>query len=669
MIIGTAGHIDHGKTTLVKALTGVDTDRLKEEKARGISIELGFAYAPLPTGEVLGFIDVPGHERLVHTMVAGACGIDLALLVIAADDGLMPQTYEHLEILQLLGIERSVVALTKIDRADGERLRRVERDIAAALDPTPLNGAPIFRVSATASDDPGTWQLREYLWDIARRAAGERGAARPDARRPRCLFRLAVDRIFTLRGHGTIVTGTAFAGRVHVGDTLTVMPSGLEARVRSIHAQGQSAETACGGQRCALNLAGIERREVARGDWLAQSGALSAAMRIDVRLRLLAQGDRSLSAWFPVHFHSGAAHRIAHVVPLDVESLRPGEQARVQLVFDRAVCCAPGDRFIVRDAAAAHTLGGGVVLDPSAPARRRRSVQRLRHLDALEQIIAGRGIAALLACAPCGLTMADLVRLTGMPSECIDLSPGAIVIDAAGQQRFVLLQGTWDALKEGALAGLRRFHVERPEEAGVDTAHLRRIAAPNAPAALWRIAIEQLANEGALTRSGPWLHLPGHLTTLSEDDRTLLERVEPLLAAGGYEPAWVRDLAGIVQEPEERVRAVLRKQAKRGVVYQIVHDLFYDARAIQEMADLAAELARTRGVLEAAHFRDALGIGRKRAIQILEFFDRLGFTRRVRNVHVLRDDCGWRAEELRKAPAPGGATGLQTREGAPDASW
>ena len=669
MIIGTAGHIDHGKTTLVKALTGVDTDRLKEEKARGISIELGFAYAPLPTGEVLGFIDVPGHERLVHTMVAGACGLDLALLVIAADDGMMPQTYEHLEILQLLGIERAVVTLTKIDRVGDERLRRVERDIAAALGPTPWNGAPIFRVNAAASDDPGTSQLREYLLDVARGEADGRGAVRPDARRPDRLFRLAVDRVFTLPGHGTVVTGTAFAGRVHVGDSLTVMPSGLEARVRSIHAQGQPAESGCGGQRCALNLAGIERREVTRGDWLAQPGALSPSTRIDVRLRLLTQGDRSLRAWFPVHFHSGAAHRVAHVVPLDAESLRPGAQARVQLVFEKAVCCAPGDRFIVRDAAAAHTLGGGVVLDPSAPARRRRSVQRLRHLDALEQIIAGRGIAALLECAPCGLTMADLVRLTGMPSACIELPPGAIVIDAAGQQRFVLLQGAWDALKERALAGSRRFHAERPEEAGVDTAHLRRIAAPNAPDALWRIAIEQLAHEGGLTRSGPWLHLPGHVATLSDDDRTLLERLEPLLTAGRYEPAWVRDLAGSVQEPEERVRAVLRKQAKRGVVYQVVHDLFYDARAIQEMADLAAELTRTRGALEAAHFRDALGIGRKRAIQILEFFDRIGYTRRVRNVHMLRDDCGWRAEELWKAHVPGGATGLQTREGASDASW
>jgi selenocysteine-specific elongation factor len=669
MIIGTAGHTDHGKTTLVRALTGVETDRLKEEKARGISIELGYAYAPLATGEVVGFIDVPGHERLVHTMVAGACGIDLALLVVAADDGLMPQTYEHLDILQLLGIERAVVALTKIDRSDGGRLRRVETDIAAALGPTPWNGAPIFRVNPVASDDPGTQLLRQYLWAAASGEAETYGAVRPGFRGPDRLFRLAVDRVFTLPGHGTIVTGTAFAGRVHVGGTLTVMPSGREVRVRSIHAQSRPAQAGCGGQRCALNLAGIERCDIARGDWLVQPGALWPSRRVDVRLRLLPQGYRGLRAWSPVHFHSAATHRVAHLVPLDAQTMPPGAEARVQLVFERAVCCAPGDRFIVRDATAARTLGGGVVLDPSAPARRRRSVERLRYLDALEQMIAGDGVTGLLDCAPWGLTMADLVRLTGAPPACIALPPGAMVIAAAGEQRFVLLQAAWDALKERALAGVRRFHAEAPEEAGLDTAHLRRIAAPNVPTALWRIVIEQLVQACTLARSGLWLHFPGHAAVLSEADRTLLERLEPLLAAGRYDPPWLRELAASLHEPEERVRAVLRTQVNRGVVYQVVHDLFYHARAIQELADLAAELTRTHGALEAAHFRDAAGIGRKRAVQILEFFDRIGYTRRVRNLHVLRDDCGWRAEELWKAHVPGGATGLQTREGAPDASW
>lgn len=669
MIIGTAGHIDHGKTTLVRALTGTDTDRLKEEKARGISIELGYAYAPLATGDVLGFIDVPGHERLVHTMVAGACGIDLALVVIAADDGMMPQTYEHLDILELLGVERAVVALTKIDRVDEAQLRGVETDIAVALGRTPWNGAPIFRVNAVAPDDPGSLQLRRYLWDAACADADERGTARSGARALDRLFRLAVDRVFTLSGHGTIVTGTAFAGRVHVGGTLIVMPSDREVRVRSIHTQSRPAEVGCAGQRCALNLTGIQRRDIARGDWLVEPGGLSPSSRIDVRLHLLAKGPRDLRSWSTVHFHSGAAHHIAHVVPLDAQALRPGETARAQLVFETAVCCAPGDRFIVRDAAAARTLGGGIVLDPSAPARRRRSAGRLRYLDALERMIAGEGVRELLDCAPWGLGLADLVRLTSMPAGHIVLPPGALVIDAGGQQRYVLSPAARDALTERALEGLRRFHAESPAEPGLDTGRLRRIAAPNVPADLWRCVIERLVCAGTVARSGVWLHLPGHAPALSDADQSLLERLEPLMVAGCYDPPWVRELAASVREPEERVRAVLRNQAKRGVVYQVVPDLFYHARRIRELADLAAELTRMHGTLEAAQFRDALGTGRKRTVQILEFFDRIGYTRRMRNVHVLREDCGWKAKELWKAYVPGGATGLQTQEGAADASW
>jgi selenocysteine-specific elongation factor len=281
MIIGTAGHIDHGKTTLVKALTGVDTDRLKEEKARGISIELGYAYTALPDGGVLGFIDVPGHERLVHTMVAGSTGIDLALLVIAADDGIMPQTHEHLAILNLLGITRAVVALTKVDRVDEERLRAVEADIEGLLAPTLLAGAPLFPINATRPDDPGTRALRSHLLRLATGA---------EARATRRLFRLAVDRVFTLAGHGTVVTGTVFSGAVRVGGVVEVMPAGISVRVRSLHAQGREAQVGRAGERCALNLAGIDTTVVTRGDWLADPGALAAATRLDVRLTLLAHG-------------------------------------------------------------------------------------------------------------------------------------------------------------------------------------------------------------------------------------------------------------------------------------------------------------------------------------------------------------------------------------------
>jgi selenocysteine-specific elongation factor len=632
MIVGTAGHIDHGKTTLVRALTGVDTDRLKEEKARGISIELGYAYAPLDNGAVLGFIDVPGHERLVHTMVAGACGIDFALLVIAADDGLMPQTREHLAILDLLRVPRGAVALSKVDRVDGERVRQVQAEVRAVLDTTVLRDAPIFPVDATVREDPGTASLRHYLQDVA---------ARIPARGDEGLFRLAVDRVFTLAGHGTVVTGTVFSGQIHNGDTVAVMPAGRRVRIRSIHAQNRASESGRAGERCALNLAGVEKSAISRGDWLADPRALAPTTRIDARLLLLADSRVQLKSWSPLHVHIGTAHRVAHVVLLESETLSAAESGRVQLVFDSPLCATPGDRFIARDAQAAHTVGGGVVLDPLAPPRRRRSAERLRYLAALEGMIAGEGVAPLLHQAPYGMRLSDLVRLTNQPPARISLPADSTVIDA-DRERFVLLASHWQALREHAVTALRSFHAEVPDEPGPDVGRLRRMALPHLPDALWRALIEQLAHERAVIRSGPWLHLPEHTAMLSNDDQGLARKLQPLIAAGRFDPPWVRDLAAAVREPEDRVRQVLRKLVAQGAVHQIVHDHFYDCDRVAELAAVVNALALERGAVEAARYRDAVGLGRKRAIQILEYFDRVGYTRRVRDSHVVRGDSGWK---------------------------
>jgi len=651
MIVGTAGHIDHGKTTLVRTLTGVDTDRLKEEKERGISIELGYAHTPLSGGGALGFIDVPGHERLVHTMVAGACGIDFALLVVAADDGVMPQTREHLAILELLGVTRGAVALTKIDRVDTRRRNEAEAEVRAVLGDTALREAPLFGLDATAAAHPGVEALRRHL-----REAAAATAARADDR----LFRLAVDRVFTLSGHGTVVTGTVFSGCVRSGDTLTVMPAGRRVRVRGIHAHNQAAELGRAGERCALNLAGIDKSAIARGDWLADPRLLAASTRIDVRLTLLAQSRAHLQAWTPVHVHVGTAHRLAHVVPLEPARLAAGETGHVQLVFEAPLCATPGDRFIVRDPQARHTVGGGVVLDPASPARRRRSAQRRRYLGALEQLLAGKGLTALLACASYGATMSELVRVTGRAPDDIAVPAGALTV-AGGEERWVLLPERWQAMRMGALAAIGRFHAEVPDEPGPDLGRLRRMSFPDMPAPLWRALIEELVRERRLEKSGAWLHLPEHAVTLSAADQQLARKLEPLLTAGGFDPPWVRDLAATLHEPEERVRAVLRKQVARGGAYQVVRDLFYARERIAELAGIIETCAREQGAVSAAGFRDTTGLGRKRAVQILEFFDRVGYTRRVRDTHVPRSD--W------KAHVPGGTTGLQTQEGAPDASW
>jgi selenocysteine-specific elongation factor len=634
MIIGTAGHIDHGKTTLVRLLTGVNTDRLKEEQERGISIELGYAYTPLADDTVLGFIDVPGHERLVHTMVAGACGIDFALLVVAADDGVMPQTREHLAILQLLGVSRAAVALTKVDRADEARLRNVQAQVSQLLAATPFAHAPLFRINALATDDTGTHLLKAHLHAAAMQHSVRHASTAGD------LFRLAIDRAFTLPGRGTVVTGTVFSGRVLVGDALAVMPAGLTARVRSIHTQNQPADSGARGERCALNLSGIEKSEVRRGDWLADPRALAPTTRIDVRLQLLGDRAVALETWAAVHFHAATTHRVARVVPLEAIRIAPAESALVQLTFESAVCVIPGDRFIVRDAQALHTIGGGVVLDPFAPARKRRSPERLAYIGALERMLGGEGLAPVVQQARYGVALDELARLSGKAPEAVALPPGARLSEARPEP-FVILEAHWATLRQRTLAALRGFHAQTPDEAGPDSARLRRIAAPQLPERRWRSLIDELVRKSAIERSGHWLRLPEHVAVLLPADQALAQRMQPLLVAGGFDPPWVRQLAATLGAPEDQVRQVLLKQVTSGAVYQLVRDLFYDAARMSELAALAARVAGTDGVITAAEFRDAIGLGRKRTIQILEFFDRVGYTRRVRDTHQLRTDSAW----------------------------
>jgi selenocysteine-specific elongation factor len=634
MIVGTAGHIDHGKTALVRALTGVDTDRLKEEKARGISIELGLAYTPLAGGDVLGFVDVPGHERLVHTMVAGAGGIDFALLVIAADDGVMPQTREHLTILGMLGVDRGVVALTKIDRVDEARIRAVNADIETILAATTLSGAAIFPVNAVADDDPGIAALRAHLHGIA----ADWPTHPVDG-----LFRLAVDRVFTLPGHGTIATGTVRAGSVRVGDTVAVMPARAQVRVRSIHAQNREAVMGRAGQRCALNLVGIEKAALNRGDWLADPRALAPTTRIDVRLRRLADGAPSLPPRAPLHIHLGTAHRVAKLRLLEGGELAADTSVYAQLLFEAPICASAGDAFIVRDAQARHTIGGGVVLDPAAPLRYRRGAERIARLDAIQRLLAGDGIEPLLRQAPQGIAMRDLVRLCGRAPAHIAIPAAARVIEAAGEH-FIFLTAHWKELLDRAASVLRAFHIQHPDEPGVDRGRLRRMTTPSVADPVWRRAIEELTRQQLIQHSGHWLHLPGHRVSLSEPEQLLAQQLQAAIRAGRFDPPWVRDLAKAVHAPEDHVRGVLRKCMAQGVVHQIVRDLFYDRAVLRELADVARELVREHGVIEAARYRDTVGLGRKRTIQILEFFDRVGYTRRTRDARVLRADSSWHDE-------------------------
>ena len=391
MIVGTAGHIDHGKTSLVRALTGVDTDRLKEEKARGISIDLGFAYLPAPDGAVLGFVDVPGHEKFVHNMLAGATGIDFVLLVIAADDGVMPQTREHLAIVDLLGITRGVVALTKIDLAAPAQQAKVLADIGDLLQGTGLEGAEVVAVSTVTND--GIDALREKLFDAAHTIRARATAER---------FRLAVDRSFTLAGAGTVVTGTVLSGAVATGDHVTISPSGLVARVRSLHAQNRPTERGVAGQRCALNLAGdgISKDAIARGQVVLDPDLHAPTDRIDATLRLLATEQKPVTQWMPARLHHAATEIGARIVLLGDAPIPPGGEAPVQIVLERPIAAAAGDRFVLRDTTAQRTIGGGKFLDLRAPSRKRRTPERLAQLQAHTIEDPERALAALLDIAP-----------------------------------------------------------------------------------------------------------------------------------------------------------------------------------------------------------------------------------------------------------------------------
>lgn len=645
MIIGTAGHIDHGKTTLVRALTGVDTDRLPEEKRRGISIELGYAYLRAgdgPSPVSLGFVDVPGHERLLHTMLAGATGVDHALLVVAADDGVMPQTREHLAVVALLGLRQGTVALTKIDRIDPaertERLAQVRAEIEALLAATTLAGAPVFALSATTGE--GIAALRDHL--IAEAGAARRLAPSPAGGRPgwgqaphaTLAFRLAIDRAFTLTGVGTVVTGSVMAGHVQIGDELLIVPGERKVRVRGIHAQNEQAESAHAGQRCALALAGVAKDDVRRGQWVCAPGIALATERIDVQLTLWPGEAHALRSGTTVHAHLGASDVMASVALLDRDVLAPGDTALAQLVLREPVSAWHGDRGVLRDASATRTVAGVRVLDPFAPARYRRTPERLEALAAWSLDDREARIAALLASAPTGVDTDRLMRTLALQSE------GALPLPADA----VRLPGT--AIAGDHLAALQRqigerladFHRTSPEEVGPDLRRLRRLAGPRVGDALWLHAVEALLENGSLARSGHWLHLPAHAAVLSATEERLAQTLLPQMADGAFDPPWVRDLAKNNGAAEAVVRQTLASLARRGQAFQVVKDLYYPAATIERLAAMARDCIVQPGGLQAASFRDATGLGRKRAIQLLEFFDRIGYTRRVKDVHLLRPD-------------------------------
>ena len=629
MIVGTAGHIDHGKTTLLQALTGQAGDRRREERERGMTIDLGFQYLDLGLGEPVGFIDVPGHERFIHNMLAGAAGIDRVLLVVAADDGVMPQTREHLAIVELLGIPRALVAITKIDRVGAARVAEVADEVRQLLADGPYAGAPLFPLSALTGG--GVAALRAALAD-------EAGACRKH--RTDGHFRLAVDRAFSIGGTGTVVTGTAFAGTVSVGNELLLGPTGLKVRVRGLRAQNRVVQQAGAGQRVALNLVGdrLTPERIHRGDWLLAPPLHAPTTRLDVQLRLL-PGSRPLRHWTPVHVHLGAQDVSGRVALLEGEVLEPGSQGLAQLVLNAPVHGVHGDALVLRDQRARQTLGGGRVLDPFAPSRQRRSPERLTQLRALAVDGLERALPVLLDHAANGLEPAVLERQFNRLPDSWQLPEGVLRVATRVGPRLFLAE-RWRQLGETLAAGLQRFHTEQPDELGPDRDRLRRYALPQLERPVFIARLEESLARGEVTSSGPWLHDPEHQVRLGEAEEVLKARLWPLLEAGGFDPPWVRDLARDTGTAEADMRLLLRKLARLGQLQQVVRDLFYPEATLRCAAQTLLALEVEQGAVRAAAFRDRIGLGRKRSIQLLEHFDRVGLTRRFGNERRVRRDSG-----------------------------
>jgi selenocysteine-specific elongation factor len=634
MLIGTAGHIDHGKTSLIRRLTGRNTDRLPEEIKRGISIELGYAYVAAGD-DVLGFVDVPGHEKFVHTMVAGATGIDFALLVVAADDGVMPQTEEHLDIVRLLGIDDGAIALTKIDAVDAARVEEVRAQLAHWLAGSAQAAWPVFALSSLTGD--GVAALDEHL---RTRAAQPRVCAAAGQ------FRLAIDRVFTLAGIGTIVTGCVHAGEVRSGDEVRLQPSGRAARVRSIHAQDRASEIGRAGQRCALNLAGIATDEVARGEWVQGAALVNATARFDATLRLSAREVRALPACSSVHLHHGTRDVLARVAVLDAERIEPGAERLVSIAPEAPLAACRGDRFVLRDASARRTLGGGIVLDIAPPARGKRKPERLALLCALRDLPARDALAAWLAVEPVPLSRVA----SGWNRLASDLDALLHSADARVAAATAFARARWDALRAAALAAVAGSHQREPEMPGLEQNRLRRMVAPALAADAFAELIDELLREGTLVRRGAFVALPSHRAELGRDERVRWQRIKPLLLNERFNPPRVRDVAHALALPEGELRALLKRVARIGEVTLVAQDHFFLTDAVREMADLAGELMANHGVARAAEFRDRIGTGRKVAIQILEFFDRVGYTRRVRDDHLPRRDNPWRALHEGRVP-------------------
>jgi selenocysteine-specific elongation factor len=637
IILGTAGHIDHGKTTLVKALTGIDTDRLKEEKRRGITIELGFAHLDLPSGQRIGVVDVPGHERFVKNMVAGAMGMDLVALVIAADEGVMPQTREHLEICQLLGVKKGVVVLTKKDMVDQEWLELVREDVRGFLTGTFLENAPILAVSSVSSAaQSGIPELVTTLNDLI---------ADISPKPPSGPYRLPVDRVFSIKGFGTVVTGTSISGQIRVGDEATIYPRGIKTRIRGIQIHNAPGDEATAGVRTALNLQGLNKEEIERGDVVATSGGLHPSYLLDLKFLYLSSAGRPLKYRSPIRFHVGTAEITGRVLMQDDE-IEPGRETFIQVKLDKPVAVLPGDRYVIRSYSPVQTIGGGIVLNP-VPRRRKRSRPELwKELEMLDtQEPNALIIYHLRQMGIRGLTQAELAMRSGIYGKALErtleglFSNGtAIRIDT--DEKRVIDGDTYRALKGKITELINGYHRENPLSKGISKEEIKsRIFArsPGGESRLFQKLLSELVNSGALVQDKDLVGLSTHTISLGEEGASIRRRIEELYKKSGLEPPSREDVLTTVSNDPKSASRIFDLLVREGVLTRLKEDLYYHNTTLDKVKDLVTAFLKKNGEMAVNDFRDLVqGLSRKYMIPLLEYLDNQKITIRVGDKRKLR---------------------------------
>jgi len=631
IILGTAGHIDHGKSALVKALTGVDPDRLKEEKLRGITIELGFAELELPSGQHLGIVDVPGHERFVRHMVAGASGMDLVALVIAADEGVMPQTREHLEICELLRVKQGLVVLTKVDLVEPDWLELVEEEVREALKGTFLDGAPI--VSFSAVTGAGKENLLATLADLA---------AQVPPKPVTGIFRLPIDRVFTIKGFGTVVTGTAISGRVKVGEAVAVYPPEFKARVRGLQVHGQTVEEALAGNRTAVNLQGLEKEELERGMVVAPPGALIKSRRLDAYLEILPSAPRPLKHRQAVRLHTGTSERVAMPLILDADEMAPGSSGYVQFFLREPLALKPGDRLVIRSFSPAFTWGGGLVLHVNPTRHKRRHPEVLARFEILEQGspedvlrlylseagAAGRSRAELTALLP--WDPGDLAnRLNAMTRQ------SQVLYYDQENQRY-LLAVTAQELERQSLQILADYHRKFPLKPGLSKEELRRQLPPAMEVRLFNYLLGGMAQKKQIVSEKDLVRLSTHKVTLAQDQEDVSRRLEELYRRGHFSPPTFKEATEASKIAPDKVKQLLQVLVNQGRLIKVKEDLYFHQAAIEALKAALIDFLKQNREITVNQFKDLTQTSRKFSIPLLEYFDstrttvRVGETRRLR---------------------------------------